>query len=287
MKVHKNITIQIVLYEEDQDTVFKCLNNLKNFKVIILDNSNNSELKKKVLEKFKIYKYFLENKNLGYSKGHNKIAEFTDSEFLLILNADCLIDEENIVNLYNSFNNHINCGIVAPTTFDNNNKRTLNGSYLPENGDRDRIVNIEGDVCFQAVLGSAIFIKRSEFINVGKFDEQLFLFFSDYDLCRKIKKLKKSVIQTYFSKAIHSHGTSKVKNFFKRIYLREFFITYDELIYYYISNNYQLKYNILRKKINNYYYKLFISIIILNFKNIVFYFSKILAFYKFRKKIYN
>ena len=58
MKVHKNITIQIVLYEEDQDTVFKCLNNLKNFKVIILDNSNNSELKKKVLEKFKIYKYF-------------------------------------------------------------------------------------------------------------------------------------------------------------------------------------------------------------------------------------
>ena len=76
-------------------------------------------------------------------------------------------------------------------------------------------VNIEGDVCFQAVLGSAIFIKRSEFINVGKFDEQLFLFFQIMIYAGKLKKLKKkSVIQTYFSKAIHSHGTSKVKNFF-------------------------------------------------------------------------
>ena len=285
MKVQENITIQIVLYEDKEETVFKCLENFENFKIIILDNSNNYNIKKKILKRFKIYKYFLENKNLGYSKGHNKIAKFSNTEFLLILNADCIINEENIINLYNTYINNSNCGIVAPTTFDSQNRFTLNGSFLPENGERDKIINIEGDTCFQAILGSAIFIKKKDFIDVGMFDEKLFLFFSDYDLCRKIKKLKKSIIQTYASKALHTHGISKVKNFFKRIYLREFYMTYDELMYYLISNNYQIKFETLKKKIKNYFLKLLFSILTLNFKNSIFYFSKILAFYKFKKNI--
>jgi len=39
------LTIQIVLYEENKELIFKCLENLKNFKVLILDNSNNKKLK--------------------------------------------------------------------------------------------------------------------------------------------------------------------------------------------------------------------------------------------------
>ena len=41
------ITITIVLYKEKTNLVFKCLENIKNFKIIIVDNANNVSLKKK------------------------------------------------------------------------------------------------------------------------------------------------------------------------------------------------------------------------------------------------
>ena len=44
MKHFEKITIQIVIYEETLETISKCLNNLKKFKVIILDNANNYNL---------------------------------------------------------------------------------------------------------------------------------------------------------------------------------------------------------------------------------------------------
>ena len=54
MKQFKDLTIQIVLYEEDKKMIFNCLNNLKNFKIIILDNSANKKLKDEIIENFKI-----------------------------------------------------------------------------------------------------------------------------------------------------------------------------------------------------------------------------------------
>ena len=47
------ITIIVVLYEEKISLIFQCLENIKNFKIIIVDNAGNTSLKKKVEEKFK------------------------------------------------------------------------------------------------------------------------------------------------------------------------------------------------------------------------------------------
>ena len=41
------ITIMIVLYEEEINLVLRCLENVKNHKIIIVDNAGNISLKKK------------------------------------------------------------------------------------------------------------------------------------------------------------------------------------------------------------------------------------------------
>ena len=51
------ITIIIILYEEEANLLFRCLENIKNFKIIIVDNAGNISLKNKIEEKFKIYLY--------------------------------------------------------------------------------------------------------------------------------------------------------------------------------------------------------------------------------------
>jgi|TARA_B110000914_G_C15385890_1_gene410046 GT2 family glycosyltransferase len=282
MEIFQKITIQIVLYEEDKETIFNCLNNLKNFKIVILDNSTNYSLKDDILKNFNIEQYIIERKNLGYSKGHNKASTYVNTEYLLILNADCIINKKNIINLLVAHKKYKNCAITAPTTHDKEMKLSYNGGLLPENGYKDYITNISGDTCFQSVLGSAMLIKKKDFIDIGKFNESLFLFYSDDDLCRKFKKSNKSVIQIFSSKAYHSHGVSKVKNIFKRIYLKEFNMTYDELFYHSKIIKSDERFYKLKKKISNYYIKLLISFLILNFKKVTFYYAKILAFNKFK-----
>ena len=275
------LTIQIVLYEETKEIIFKCLENLKNFQILILDNSSNRKLRKQILNKFDIKEYILLNKNLGYSKGHNYLSNKVDTKYLLILNADCQIDENNIKNLLQSFKKYRDCGVISPTTFNDKFEHTYNGGLFFENENQMEITEIGGDTCFQTILGAAMLIEKEFFIDIGKFNENMFLFFSDYDLCKKIRNSNRSVIQSKSAKAFHIHGNSKVKNILKKIYLKEFNMTYDQLYYFHIN---KLE-NILLKKIKkqhlNYLFKLILNLFLFKFKKFIYYFSKISAYYKF------
>ena len=171
------LTIQIVLYEEDKDLIFECLKNLKNFKVLILDNSNNKKLKEEILNKFNVKEYIISNKNLGYSKGHNFLSKKVESKYLLILNADCQINENNIKNLLESHKKYSDCGIVSPTTFNNRFEHTYNGDLFFENQKYSQITKISGDTCFQKVLGAAMLLEKNFFFEIGMFNENMFLFF--------------------------------------------------------------------------------------------------------------
>ena len=48
MNHYKEISVLLVLYQEDINLIIKNLINLKNFKIIIVDNDSNFELKKKI-----------------------------------------------------------------------------------------------------------------------------------------------------------------------------------------------------------------------------------------------
>ena len=53
------ITVVIVLYRENYNILYKTLDKIRDFKKIIIDNSNNLKLKNKVESNFKIEKYIL------------------------------------------------------------------------------------------------------------------------------------------------------------------------------------------------------------------------------------
>ena len=275
------LTIQIVLYEETKEIVFKNLENLKNFKVLILDNSSNKKLKQQILNKFDIKEYIILNKNLGYSKGHNYLSKKVDTKYILILNADCCIDENNIKNLLQSYQKYKDCGVISPTTFDNKFDHTYNGDLFFENKNHGEITEISGDTCFQTIIGAAMLLEKNFFYDIGKFNENMFLFFSDYDLCKKIRKSNKSVIQSRSAEALHVHGNSKVRNILKKIYLKEFNMTYDQLYYFYINRLDNILLKKLKKQKFNYLFKIILNLFLFRFKKFIYYFSRILAYYKF------
>ena len=187
---NNELTIVIVLYEEEANLLLRCLENIKNFKIIIVDNAGNISLKKQVEEKFKIYKYILNKKNLGLAKAANQVIKQCDTEYILNLNADCLISNKNISTLLKSHKKYKNCFITSPTFCDKESKLSYNGGYLPENSEKSDALDLEGDVCVESVLGTAILFKKKDILELGLLDENFFIYYLDDELCRRIRQKK-------------------------------------------------------------------------------------------------
>ena len=279
------VTIIIILFEEKKDLLFKCLENIKNFKIIIIYNAGNSNLKLEVEKNFAIQKYILNKKNYGFTKSANQAIKLCDTDYILNINSDCLIKEKDILLIIKSHQKYKGCFITSPTFYDDNLKLTYNGGYFDEKNLSKETLDLEGDVCVDKVLGSAILFKNKDIKEIGFFDENFFLYYEDDDLCRKIKKKNMSVIQIYNAKAQHMHGHSKVKNLLKRTFIKNYHFTYDELYYYFKINMHDEKYRKLKKKLANYIIKLIINFITLRFNRSIYYFSIIKAFYDFNKLI--
>ena len=277
------ITIIIVLYEEETNLVLQCLENIKDFKIIIVDNAGNKLLKKVVKKKFEIYKYVLNEKNLDLPKGFNQAVELCDTEYILNLQADCLISNKDISILLKSHKEYDNCFIASPTFYDKELKLTYNGGSLPEKNDKKDVLNLEGDVCVETILLSTILFKKKDIFEIGLLDENFFLYFLDFELCRRIRQKKKSVIQIFDAKAQHVHGQLKVRNLLKKIFVRNYNFTFDKLYYFFKINKHFEIFNNLKKKLPNYIIKSITNLFLFRFTKSVYYFSKVAAFYKFNK----
>ena len=283
--INQKLSILIILYEENLEMINKCLEKIKDFKIIIIDNANNKSLKNEIIKKFKIHKYFLNKKNIGFSKAANQGIQECETEYLLILGADCLITYSSIQKLMLAKEKYKDCFLTSPTIYDHTGKLTYNGGPLNENIAKNEVIKNSGDVCLDSVLTTAILFKVKDIINIGLLDEKFFLYFVDIDLCRRIKSIKKSIIQVYNAKATHETGHLKVKNRFKKIFFANYFFYYEELYYLYKINSHQKKYNYFKKKIPKFLVKLIINLVLFRFDKFVYNLSKILAFYKFKKLI--
>ena len=281
--IFNELTIIIVLFEEKKDLLFNCLKNIKNFKIIIIDNASNADLKIQVEKNFHIEKYILNKKNYGFTKAANQAIKLCDTDYILNINADCFIKEKDILQLIESHKDYKNCFIVSPTFYDDNLDLTYNGGCFHEKNVSKKTLKLDGDVCVDKVLGSAILFRKKDIIEVGFLDENFFMYFEDDDLCKKAKKKDMSIIQVFNAKAKHLHGQSKVKNILKRTFIRNYHFTYDELYYYYKIEKYQTKYQNLKKKLNNYIIKMILNFIIFRFNKSVYFFSIIKALYDFEK----
>ena len=90
------INTEVKIKQEKYELIRACLKNIKNFKIIIIDNDNNIKIKEKIISEFSIYKYILNKKNIGFSKAANMAVKLSDTKYVMNINADCLIKQDDI-----------------------------------------------------------------------------------------------------------------------------------------------------------------------------------------------
>ncbi len=191
----QDITVIITSFHSGEK-IFNCIESInKDVKIIVVENSNDQELKEKIQSKYKNVDCILSEKNLGYGAGNNLGLSKVLTNYALIVNPDVTLEKDTIDNFFLTINNVKNFGIIAPISKDE--------IYTNFSIDNDK--NLKE---VESVKGFAMFLSMNNLKEIKFFDENFFLYFEEIDLCKRIRK---NDIKIYIDPSIkvnHLGGTS-------------------------------------------------------------------------------
>ena len=191
----QDITVIITSFHSGEK-IFNCIESInKDVKIIVVENSNDQELKEKIQSKYKNVDCILSKENLGYGAGNNLGLSKVLTNYALIVNPDVTLEKDTIDNFFLTINNVKNFGIIAPISKDE--------IYTNFSIDSDK--NLKE---VESVKGFAMFLSMNNLKEIKFFDENFFLYFEEIDLCKRIRK---NDIKIYIDPSIkvnHLGGTS-------------------------------------------------------------------------------
>ena len=173
----KNITFIIVSFRSD-NVIQKCIESISpNCKVIVVENSQNTSIKKYLEKKFSNVRVLITSENLGYGRGNNLGISKVKTKYAFILNPDAYLEKNTLKEL-----NNAKCilqeefSILSPMICGNKKY------YKSFNGKEKNFIEVD------FVKGFAMLLNLEK-INFNEiFDKKIFLFLEEIDLCKRIKE---------------------------------------------------------------------------------------------------
>lgn len=185
--------------------------------------------------------------NTGFGGGNMFGVQLCNAKYLLFLNNDAFLLNDCLSILYKFMENNSDVGVCTAQNYDENNKhvisfdhnkgirRLLFGRSFLENTNQlkhpKRKVKYTNPIQVNWVNGAFMFFNVDAFNQVGGFDTNIFLFFEEMDICKRLLNKNYSTYLVPEAEIIHfqgkSTGTSKVIS-------RESYISY----LYVIKKNY-------------------------------------------------
>lgn len=173
---------------------------------------------------------FVQPDNIGWSRGCNAGAEHALAPVLAFVNPDCHPTADQLLALAQSLDDE-SVGAVAPRFVDADGKpqafyfrfpRPVDGlfCFLPAGQRIDEWIGspfirrrtydfgagLPGDV--DQPGAACLLVRRDDFTAMGGFDEQMFLFFADTDLCRRFHDRGLSIRVEWDVPVVHVGGSS-------------------------------------------------------------------------------
>ena len=198
--MNNNITILIISHKS-KNLVLKYIKNIyEKFKIIIIDNSNDVELKKIINDHYPNIIIHLIADN-GYGTAINYGSKFVNTDYFLVSNPDVIgINEEKIA-------------IFLKTAKKLNNKfSALGPKYIDlDNMKNTKEINEREIEKFNKISGACMFFYKKIFEEMNGFDEKIYLYFEEDDFFYRSKNLYHAyAINTV--NVIHNIGTSVETN---------------------------------------------------------------------------
>ena len=150
--------------------------------------------------------------NEGYGRAANRgVREAEGASHVLVLNPDLILQPGAAEALSAAAEAWPDAGLYAPRIVEPDGRffyqpRSLlaparanpkGGRALPE-----------GDACAPFLSGACLMAERTRFLDLGGFDPNIFLFYEDDDLCRRVADAGRALIHVHGAVALHGRGRS-------------------------------------------------------------------------------
>lgn len=254
-----DLSISIVSYNTAKllarciTSIYKHSRGLK-IEIIVVDNASRDNSVALVKKKFPRVHLIENKKNEFFTRANNKALKNAQGKYFLILNSDTYFVGNSLLKIKNYMDAHLDVGVIEGLELYENNEVIPTGSrfstplidfyelswfgrkvknkrktasYRMRNKNRKDTYEI--DVACDAFLC----IRREVFKRIDGYDERFKLYYTENDLCLRVKQLGYKIIHFGKAKVIHTVSSSV-----KKIGWKKMDIYYDDLYLYYRKYNY-------------------------------------------------
>jgi len=220
------VSIILINYRQAQLT-HNCIASIKEhigclrYEIIVVDNAS-GDGSAEILQNIDGIKYLGQEENVGFGTANNRGVAEAQGEYIWILNNDTLLSNNAPEYLLRYMEEHKECGVAGGYLHHPDGQYCLSGGRLYTPGKylwsavrpllpwkekqeaRDGIA--EQEVGY--VIGADMWMRKDVFEQVGGFDERIFMYFEDVELCQRLHNAGYSAMLIAGPEIIHVEGGS-------------------------------------------------------------------------------
>ena len=195
-----NLTVIIVTYKTDIKILKDCINSIDpKVKIKIVENSNQKKIFSSSFVENERLSITCSGKNLGYGVGNNFGFNLVDTDYAIVANPDIIFNKNFFENIDKYLQEDLDFTVIGSTYQD---ESTFTSSGLFKENEKKQyeknIVSKSGKlfstlVKVDWVTGCMMLINLKKFETKKIFDESFFLYFEEFDLCKRIEIKKENV----------------------------------------------------------------------------------------------
>jgi GT2 family glycosyltransferase len=229
--MHLSISIIIVCYKgykplkQCLDALVLINNDALKTEVIVVNNCPGDNEFNTLLKNYPSFHCIENSKNGAYGNGCNLGASVATGAFYFILNPDTVVTEYALFALVNFLQSNATVMAASCKQVNENGKESIAWGAFPaydnltgvmrklfSTGYKSQIKRKEGfssEIFFPDwISGSAILIRRDDYIKLNGFDEDYWMYFEDVDICKRIRNCGGEIAFCENITIEHKHGGS-------------------------------------------------------------------------------
>jgi len=235
----------IIVNRNTREKLLRCLDSIASnageSEVVVVDNDSTDGSADAVKDKFPGVTIIQGKENVGYARGSMMGFRATSGRYILFLNSDTMVPPGALAYLAAFLEESPKAAACAPRL------EGPDGKVQPFAFGRDPTIGyLLARACARLrlraplhdwgtnevlsvdwVSGACLFVRRSAFEQVGGFDERMFLYFEDNDLCFRLRRAGWEILYNPRVKVTHIGGASACGDELRRKYY------YEGLLYFY------------------------------------------------------
>lgn len=206
----------VVTYRSDSliEEISNIVSLFPNFVIVDNSESKHNQLLKKLSLRFPNGRYVENKQNVGYGAANNQGISLIKSEFALVVNPDVEIDAAAIVEMIKCADKYANAVIIGCQVQDTNYDTPFHSYAWGYNEcTPSKYIEPIGDVSTLWLSGCCLLIRTQPFLALGGFDPNLFMYYEEFDICKRANTHGMECILAAHAHIKHRSSTSSSPSF--------------------------------------------------------------------------